>query len=236
MSLPEADIRVMLVDDHEVVRRGVASILAGAGGIVVCAEASSAAEAVRTAGAVHPDVVVMDVRLGLASGIDATREIRALPAAPAVIMLTSFDDEEALFAAIGAGASGYVLKQIRSDDLVGAIRRVAAGESLLDPGVTGAVLARLRATRASLRHPTLARLTDQEERILGMVAQGLTNRAIAGELYLAEKTIKNHVSNVLSKLGVARRAEAAAHYTRFGAHTEARPEARPEARAQARAS
>jgi len=206
-------VRVLVVDDHEVVREGVAALLTRSG-VVVCAEASGVAEAVEAAVATRPDVVVMDVRLADGSGIEATREIRAQNPSTAVIMLTSFADDDALFASIMAGASGYVLKQISGRELVHAIRTVAAGNSLLDPAMTTSVLDRLRQSRDLLKDEKLARLTPQEERILGLVAQGRTNREIAEEIFLAEKTVKNHLSSVLSKLEVARRAEAAAYLTR----------------------
>ena len=204
---------MLVVDDHEVVREGVAALLTRSG-VVVCAEASGVAEAVEAAAATRPDVVVMDVRLADGSGIEATREIRAQNPSTAVIMLTSFADDDALFASIMAGASGYVLKQISGRELVHAIRTVAAGNSLLDPAMTTSVLDRLRQSRDLLKDEKLARLTPQEERILGLVAQGRTNREIAEEIFLAEKTVKNHLSSVLSKLEVARRAEAAAYLTR----------------------
>ncbi len=204
----------MVVDDHEVVREGVAAVLRAADGIVVCGQASSAAEALEVARGVMPDVVVMDVRLGGDSGIQATRDIRAERPTTQVIMLTSFADDDALFASIMAGAAGYVLKQIRGNDLVGAIRTVAAGQSLLDPAVTSAVLDRLRENRGLMKDEKLARLSTKEEAILTLVAAGKTNREIGVELFIAEKTVKNHLSHILQKLEVARRAEAAAYLTR----------------------
>ena len=207
-------VRVMVVDDHEVVRHGVAGLLRAAEGIVVCGEAASAAEALRVADDTRPDVVIMDVRLGADSGIEATRELRARRAETQVIMLTSFADDDALFSSIMAGAAGYVLKQIRGTDLVGAVHSVAAGQSLLDPAVTSAVLDRLRQGRDMLKDEKLARLSSQEERILTLVAQGKTNKEIGEELFVAEKTVKNHLSHILQKLGVARRAEAASYLTR----------------------
>jgi DNA-binding NarL/FixJ family response regulator len=206
-------IRVMVVDDHEVVRQGIRAMLEGAG-MQVVAEAGGVAEAVERAATVRPDIVVMDVRLADGSGIEATREIRAARAETRVIMLTSFADDEALFASIMAGASGYVLKQIRGTDLVRSIREVAEGRSLLDPVVTEAVLARLRTGKHLLKDEKLARLSGQEERILHLVAEGKTNREIAQALKLAEKTIKNYVSAILTKLEVTRRAEAAAYLAR----------------------
>ena len=207
-------LRVLLVDDHEVVRDGVRALLQSTDDIIVTAEAGSVREAVDEADRARPDVVVMDVRLVDGSGIEATREIRAKHPKTAVIMLTSFADDEALFASIMAGASGYVLKQVRGGELVRAIRTVGKGESLLDPAVTNAVLERLRKGKHLLRDEKLARLSPQEERILSAVADGKTNKEIGDELHLAEKTVKNYVSSILSKLEVARRAEAAAYLAR----------------------
>jgi DNA-binding NarL/FixJ family response regulator len=207
-------LRVLLVDDHEVVRDGVRALLQATDDIIVTAEAGSVREAVDEADRARPDVVVMDVRLVDGSGIEATREIRAKHPKTAVIMLTSFADDEALFASIMAGASGYVLKQVKGGELVRAIRTVGKGESLLDPAVTNAVLDRLRKGKHLLRDEKLARLSPQEERILSAVADGKTNKEIGDELHLAEKTVKNYVSSILSKLEVARRAEAAAYLAR----------------------
>src|SRR5438552_3842972 len=207
----------MHVDDHEVVRDGVRSLLESADDIVICAEAGSVREAVDEAERTRPDVVVMDVRLADGSGIEATREIRARRPETQVIMLTSFADDEALFASIMAGASGYVLKQVKSGELIRAIRAVGRGESLLDPAVTKPVLDRLRKGKHLMRDEKLARLSPQEERILEAVANGKTNKEIGQELHLAEKTVKNYVSSILSKLEVARRAEAAAYMVR---HTQ----------------
>jgi len=207
-------LRVLLVDDHEVVRSGVKALLQATDDIVVTAEAGSVREAIDEADRTRPDVVVMDVRLADGSGIEATREIRAKHPKTAVVMLTSFADDEALFASIMAGASGYVLKQVKGGELVRAIRTVGKGESLLDPAVTSAVLERLRRGKHLLKDEKLARLSPQEERILSLVADGKTNREIGEELNLAEKTVKNYVSSILSKLEVARRAEAAAYLAR----------------------
>jgi DNA-binding NarL/FixJ family response regulator len=207
-------LRVLLVDDHEVVRDGVRALLQATDDIIVTAEAGSVREAVDEADRARPDVVVMDVRLVDGSGIEATREIRAKHPKTAVIMLTSFADDEALFASIMAGASGYVLKQVKGGELVRAIRTVGKGESLLDPAVTNAVLERLRKGKHLLRDEKLARLSPQEERILSAVADGKTNKEIGDDLHLAEKTVKNYVSSILSKLEVARRAEAAAYLAR----------------------
>jgi two-component system response regulator DevR len=212
--MSEPPLRILLVDDHEVVRDGVKALLQATDDIIVTAEASSVREAVDEADRARPDVVVMDVRLADGSGIEATREIRARHPKTAVIMLTSFADDEALFASIMAGASGYVLKQVKGGELVRAIRTVGKGESLLDPAVTSSVLDRLRKGKHMLRDEKLARLSPQEERILSLVADGKTNREIGEELHLAEKTVKNYVSSILSKLEVARRAEAAAYLAR----------------------
>jgi two-component system, NarL family, response regulator DevR len=211
-------LRVMLVDDHEVVRDGIKLLLADTEDVVVCAEASSAREAVAVAGQSLPDVVVMDVRLQDGSGIEATRDIRAARPQTAVLMLTSFADDEALFASIMAGAAGYVLKQIRGEELVRAIRAVGAGQNLLDPAVTKGVFDRLRKGKHLFKDEKLARLSPQEERILAQVAEGRTNGQIGEELGLAEKTVKNYVSSILSKLEVARRAEAAAYLARHTSH------------------
>jgi two-component system, NarL family, response regulator DevR len=215
MSTPNRPpLRIMLVDDHEVVRDGIRSMLQSEDDIIITTEAGTVGEAIDEADRTKPDVVVMDVRLADGSGIEATREIRAKRPETRVLMLTSFADDEALFSSIMAGASGYVLKQVRSGDLVRAIRAVGAGESLLDPSVTTAVLDRLRKGKHLMKDERLARLTAQEERILTLISQGRTNREVGDELHLAEKTIKNYVSSILSKLEVARRAEAAAYLAR----------------------
>ncbi len=207
-------LRVMLVDDHEIVRDGIRAMLDAEDDIVVTSEAGTVREAIDEAHRTKPDVVVMDVRLSDGSGIEATREIRAMHPATKVLMLTSFADDEALFASIMAGASGYVLKQVKSGDLLRAIRSVGAGDSLLDPSVTTAVLDRLRKGKHLMKDEKLARLSPQEERILTQIADGKTNREIGESLKLAEKTVKNYVSSILSKLEVARRAEAAAYLAR----------------------
>src|ERR687897_674041 len=212
MSAPP--LRVMLVDDHEVVRDGIKLLLADTTDVVVCAEASSARQAVTVAAQSLPDVIVMDVRLSDGSGIEATRDIRAARPQTSVLMLTSFADDEALSASIMAGAAGYVLKQIRGDELVRAIRAVGPGQNLLDPAVTKGVFDRLRKGKHLLKDEKLARLSPQEERILSLVADGRTNRQIGSQLGLAEKTVKNYVSSILAKLEVARRAEAAAYLAR----------------------
>ena len=207
-------LRVMLVDDHEIVRRGVKDMLEATGDIVVIGEAGTVAEAVKLAAALQPEVVVMDVRLADGSGIEATRDIRARRPETRVLMLTSFADDEALFASIMAGAAGFVLKQIAGGDLVRAVLTVGKGQSMLDPAVTQGVLDRLRKGKDLLKDEKLSRLTAQEEKILNLVAEGLTNSEIGEQIHLAEKTVKNYVSNILSKLEVARRAEAAAYMAR----------------------
>jgi DNA-binding NarL/FixJ family response regulator len=212
--MANAPLRVVLVDDHEVVRNGVKALLQATDDIVVSGEAGSVREAVDEVDRARPDVVVMDVRLADGSGIEATREIRAKHPDTQVVMLTSFADDEALFASIMAGASGYVLKQVKSGELVRAIRAVGQGQSLLDPEVTSAVLDRLRKGKHLLKDEKLARLSPQEERILLLIADGSTNKEIGEQLNLAEKTVKNYVSSILSKLEVQRRAEAAAYLAR----------------------
>ena len=214
VSPKQPPLRVLLVDDHEVVRDGVKALLQTTEDIVVTGEAGSVREAIDEADRTRPDVVVMDVRLADGSGIEATREILAKHQKTAVIMLTSFADDEALFASIMAGAAGYVLKQVRGGELVRAIRTVGKGDSLLDPAVTSTVLDRLRKGKHLLTDEKLARLSPQEERILALIADGKTNGAIGEDLGLAEKTVKNYVSSILSKLEVARRAEAAAYLAR----------------------
>lgn len=206
--------KVLVVDDHDIVRQGVRALIDSQEDMFVVGEAADADEAVSEATRTLPDVVVMDVRLETSTGIEACREILAALPETRVIMLTSFADEEALFASILAGASGFVLKQVRGDDVVRAVRQVAAGQSLLDPAMTGSVLERLRQRKDLLRDEKLSRLSPQEERILTLVAEGKTNREIGSDLHLAEKTIKNYVSSILAKLEVARRAEAAAYLAR----------------------
>jgi two-component system, NarL family, response regulator DevR len=202
-------IRVLLCDDHELVRLGVRRLLEAEAGITVIGEASDADAALESVARLRPDVVVMDVRMPGRSGIEACREIRAAHPETHVLMLTSFADDEALFTSIMAGASGYVLKQIHGGDLVGAVREVAAGHSLLDPQVTERVLARLRGEVVT-PGDIINDLTPQERKILALVAEGLTNRQIAERVHLADKTVKNYVSNILMKLGLERRAEVAA--------------------------
>jgi two-component system, NarL family, response regulator DevR len=204
-------IRVLLCDDHELVRRGLRALLESDLTIEVVGEAGSSDEAVATAASTTPDVVVMDVRMPGRSGIEACRDIRANHEPTKVLILTSFADDEALFSAIMAGASGYVLKQIRGNDLLDAIHRVGNGESLLDPSVTGRVLARIRGdVLAGGDDGGVEQLTPQERRIIALVAEGMTNRQIGEQVHLAEKTVKNYVSNILMKLDLSRRAEVAA--------------------------
>ncbi len=217
-------LRVFLVDDHEVVRNGLRAMLEADGDIEVVGEAGTAAEATARGVALGPDVAVLDIRLPDGDGIEVCRELRSRLPDVQCLMLTSFADDEALFAAIMAGASGYVLKQIRGSDLVDAVRRVGRGESLIDPAMTKRVFDRLR--DGPVRDERLDRLSDQERRVLDLVAEGLTNRQIADRLYLAEKTVKNYVSSMLSKLGMDRRSEAAAYAARLSERESAREAAR----------
>jgi two-component system, NarL family, response regulator DevR len=213
----ERKVTVFLVDDHEVVRRGVHELLSVEEDIDVVGEAGTAAEALARIPAARPDVVVLDVRLPDGSGVEVCREIRAQDEAVRCLMLTSYADDEALFEAIMAGASGYVLKAIRGSELLSAVRDVAAGRSLLDPVATARVLERLRSggeAKEAAQDDELASLTEQERRILDLIGEGLTNRAIGERLHLAEKTIKNYVSSLLSKLGMERRSQAAAYVAR----------------------
>ena len=204
--------RVFLLDDHEIVRRGLRELLEQEPDLEVVGEAGTAEEALGRIPATHPDVAVLDVRLPDGDGVEVCREIRSRHPEINCLMLTSFSDDEALLSAIMAGASGYLLKQVKGTDLVDAIRRVAAGESLLDPSMTARVLEHLR---APAEKDELAGLTDQERRVLDLVAEGLTNRQIGERMFLAEKTVKNYVSNLLSKLGMSRRSEAAAYAARL---------------------
>jgi two-component system response regulator DevR len=206
-------IRVFLLDDHEIVRRGLRDLVESAGDIEVVGEAGTAEEALGRIPATTPDVAVLDVRLPDGSGIEVCRDVRSRHPEIQCLMLTSFSDDEALFDAIMAGASGYVLKQIRSSELVDAIRTVASGRSLLDPQLTKKVLERLR--NGDEEDERIKHLTDQERRILGYLADGLTNRQIADEMFLAEKTVKNYMSNLLAKMGVSRRTEAAVYAARL---------------------
>ena len=219
-SAPEQRrIRVFLLDDHEIVRRGVKDLLEADPGIEVVGEAGTAASALARIPALRPDVAVLDVRLPDGDGVSVCREIRSKMPNVACLMLTSFSDDDALFDAIMAGAAGYVLKQIRGTDLVGAVRTVASGESMLDPDAASRVMARMR--DQSARSDPLAGLTEQERKILELIGEGLTNRQIAERMYLAEKTAKNYVSSVLAKLGMHRRAEAAAFVTRISGEQDA---------------
>lgn len=205
-------IRIFLLDDHEVVRRGVADLLERESDLAVVGEAGSVGDAMARVPATRPDVAVLDVRLPDGSGVEVCRDLRDSIPGLACLMLTSFAEDEALFDAIMAGASGYVLKDIRGNDLVDAIREVASGRSLLDPALTERVLERIRTGRQG--DDRLADLTDQERRILELIGEGLTNRQIGDSLHLAEKTVKNYVSSILAKLGMQRRTQAAAFVTR----------------------
>jgi len=199
----------MLVDDHEVVRMGLRTLLERKEGFIIVGEASNVAEAVAVAHQSQPDVIVMDIRLPDGNGVEACREIRAELPDTKVIMLTSYADDEAIYGSIMAGASGYLLKQTRGQSLAEAIERVASGESLLDPAVTARVLERMRSL-ARGEQDDLAVLTDQERKILALIAEGKTNKEIADEIFLSDKTVKNYVSSILSKLNLRRRSEAAA--------------------------
>ncbi|QYG95584.1 response regulator transcription factor [Iamia sp. SCSIO 61187] len=206
-------IRIFLLDDHEVVRRGVRELLESEDDLEVVGEAGTAAEALARIPPTNPDVAVLDVRLPDGSGVEVCREVRSARPDLACLMLTSFSDDEALFESILAGAAGYVLKEVRGGELISSIRRIAAGETLLDPAITTRVLERLR--RGPEEDERLAGLTDQERRILALLADGLTNRQIAEQMILAEKTVKNYVSNLLAKLGMSRRTEAAVYAARM---------------------
>jgi DNA-binding NarL/FixJ family response regulator len=208
-------LRIVLIDDHEVVRAGLKSLIDSQDDMTVVGEAGSVEEGVRRVGYDEPDVVVLDVRLPDRSGVEACREIRERFPEVRILMLTSFADEEALMAAILAGASGYVLKRVKTEELIDDIRRVGAGESLLDPEMTERLFVRLR--NGSTEDPLLGRLTGQERTIIDHIAAGLTNKQIAEEMFLAEKTVKNYVSNVLAKMGMSRRSEAAAYVARVEA-------------------
>jgi two-component system, NarL family, response regulator DevR len=200
-------IRVFLLDDHEVVRRGLHDLLESEGDIEIVGESGTAREATARIPALRPDVAVLDARLPDGSGIDVCRDVRSTDPSIKALILTSYDDDEALFAAIMAGAAGYVLKQIGAGDLVDSVRRVAAGQSLIDPQLMARVLERVRS--GPPEHEELAALTDQERKILALIAEGMTNRQIGERLFLAEKTVKNYVSSILSKLGLQRRTQAA---------------------------
>jgi len=213
-AVPAADapgdrVRVFLLDDHEVVRRGVADVLSADPGIIVVGEARNAAEALARVPALRPDVALLDVRLPDGDGVSVCRELLARVPGLRVVVLTSYSDDEALFEATMAGASGYLLKQVLGQDLVAAVRTVAAGGSLLSPAATSAVLERMR--RAQQPSGPLARLSDQERTVLELIGEGLTNRQIGERMFLAEKTVKNYVSHLLAKLGMERRTQAAVY-------------------------
>ncbi|GAA4124911.1 response regulator transcription factor [Nocardioides fonticola] len=205
-------IRVFLLDDHEIVRRGIRELLESEGDIEVVGEAGLAEEAMRRIPAVRPHVAILDGRLPDGSGVDVCREIRSRNPEIAALILTSYDDDDALFAAIMAGAAGYLLKQVRGHDLIDTVRRVASGQSTLDPHVTAQVLDRVRNGPAS--DPELDQLTSQEQKILELIGEGLTNRQIAERMFLAEKTVKNYVSSLLGKLGLTSRTQAAIFATK----------------------
>jgi DNA-binding NarL/FixJ family response regulator len=214
-------VRILVVDDHEVVRRGVQDLVATAPDLEVCGEAATADAAVVDTARLRPDVVLMDVRLGDGSGIAATRDIRAADPEAKVLVFTAYGDDDALFTAILAGARGFILKQASGDELLHALRRVAAGESLLDPLVTASVLDRLREARRVPRDERLARLSRREYEVLRLVSDGLANHEIAQRIHLSEKTVKNHLTRIFAKLGVTRRTEAAAYYNRHGSPEDA---------------
>lgn len=205
--MAEGMIRVYLLDDHEVVRQGLRALLESAGGIEVVGESGSAEDAAHRIPALRPHVAVLDARLPDGSGIEVCRTVRAVDPSIQALILTSYDDDEALFAAIMAGAAGYVLKEIKGRDLISAIRQVAEGKSLIDPSLTARVLERVRNPPRTA--PELAELTEQELKLLELIAEGLTNRQIGERMFLAEKTVKNYVSSILAKLGLERRTQAA---------------------------
>jgi two-component system, NarL family, response regulator DevR len=211
----EHPVRVFLLDDHEIVRRGLRELLESSGSIEVVGESGSAREATRRIPALRPDVAILDGRLPDGTGMDVCRDVRSLDPEIACLILTSYDDDEALVAAILAGAAGYVLKQIRGNELISAVHRVAQGQSLIDPKLTQRVVLRIREQPAE--DPALASLTEQERRILLLIAEGLTNRQIAERMFLAEKTVKNYVSSLLAKLGMERRTQAAVFASRLTA-------------------
>ena len=215
MTEEAQEIRLLVVDDHEVVRQGLVALLVRRPNLHVVAEAGTVKEAIEAARRYQPDLVIMDVRLPDGTGIEACREIREERPETRVVMLTSYPDEDAVLSAIVAGASGYLLKQVRARDLVDAIERVARGESLLDPAVTGRVLERVRRIATGDQPDELAQLTNQERKILALVAEGKTNKEIAAEVFLSDKTVKNYVSSILAKLNLERRAQAAAYVAKL---------------------
>ncbi|MGW2559402.1 response regulator [Streptomyces sp. NPDC001514] len=220
----EAPIRVFLLDDHEVVRRGLHDLLDAEPDIEVVGEAGTAEQSLARGPALRPHVAVLDVRLPDGDGITVCRELRSRIPELACLMLTSFDDEDALLDAIMAGAAGYVLKQIKGSDLVSAVRTVATGQSMLDPATTARLMRSLRTTTPETapraEDERLAVLTDRERAVLDLIGEGLTNRQIGKKLYLSEKTVKNHISRLLSKLGVERRVQAAVIAAQFHEHEE----------------
>ncbi|MFB8761261.1 response regulator [Nocardiopsis alba] len=218
MSKENGATRVFLLDDHDVVRQGIMALLQDEEDIEVVGEAATASEALGRIPAARPDVAVLDVRLPDGNGVEVCRELQSRPDAPVCLMLTSYSDDEALYASVMAGAAGYVLKQIHGSDLVGAIRTVASGESLLDPHSTARILRRLR--EGSETEDPLPGFSDKERLVFELIGEGLTNRQIGERIFLAEKTVKNHVSSVLSKLGMRRRSQAAAHAARLRARSE----------------
>ncbi|MFE9120449.1 response regulator [Streptomyces sp. NPDC007172] len=221
----EVPVRVFLLDDHEVVRRGLHDLLDAEPGIEVVGEASTAEQALARGPALRPDVAVLDVRLPDGDGITVCRELRSRMPELACLMLTSFDDEDALLDAIMAGAAGYVLKEIKGSDLISAVRTVATGQSMLDPATTARLMHSLRDPEADkpAQDQRLAALSERERAVLQLIGEGLTNRQIAGRLYLSEKTVKNHISRLLSKLGVERRVQAAVIAAQVQEHDETSP-------------
>lgn len=214
----ETPKKILIVDDHEIVRKGLVMLISRQEGLVVAGEAGSAAEAVEKAKELSPDVVVLDIRLPDGSGVEACRDIRAENPDIKVLMLTSYSDEEAVMGSIMAGASGYLLKEIRSQEIVDAIKKIGSGQSLLDPMVTAGVLERIR--NGNDADDGWNQLSNQEQRILEFIADGKTNREIAQEIHLSDKTVKNYVSNILGKLEVSRRSQAAAYLAERRARRE----------------
>ncbi|TQJ15484.1 LuxR family two component transcriptional regulator [Yimella lutea] len=224
-TLTNTPVKIYLVDDHEIVRRGLAEVLSQDGRCEVIGDSGSAVEAIARIPALRPDVAVLDGRLGDGSGMDVCREVRSIDPHIHCVILTSYDDDEAMMQAILAGAQAYVLKQIRGNELVDVVLRVAAGENLLDDGAAREVRDRIAATDIS-HHPALEKLTEQERRVLLLVADGMTNRQIAGELFLAEKTVKNYITSILAKLGLGSRTQAAVLVERLRTHALSAPNVR----------